>query len=100
MSQSQPFCPMYGSGTTTAVVAVSTPVTLAKGLKTLRIANVGANGGWFRVGVGAGTTATAADVFMPAGAVETFRKDETHDTIALLSVAGGTSFHVIQGEGW
>lgn len=98
MSNLAPFNPVYGSGQNLTAAAATASVSIPKGTKQIRIINTGLNPGQIRIGVGA-QTATAADLHIVAGAIETFTKFEDSDTLAYISAAG-TTFNIMVGEGW
>lgn len=98
MTIKAPFYPKYGSGQNVTAAAASASVAIGSGNKSIRVANTGVNPAQFRIGVGA-QTATAADVHLPAGSVETFSIDELADTFAYIS-ALGTTINLMLGEGF
>lgn len=98
MSVMQPFNPRYGSGQNVAPAAASASITIGKGEKSVRLQNTGASPCQVRIGF-APVTATAADFHLAAGAVEVITKDQDHDTLAHISIAG-TTLNVMTGEGW
>ena len=93
----QPFNPVYGSGQKLTAAAASASVTISKGTKQFRVCNTGANPAYLRIGSGE-QTATSADLYIEAGAIETFTKFQDAETLAYISAAG-TTLNVILGEG-
>jgi hypothetical protein len=87
-------------GTTTSIAATATSAsaTVNGYAKSVRLYNKGPNTAFVKFGVGA-TTATASDMPLPAGAIETFSKDRA-DTIAAICAATETAtVYVTSGEG-
>jgi hypothetical protein len=101
MTIKQPFCPHYGSNQVVTVAAgAASSVTLHRGNKQVRIANTGANKGYFRIYTtgDSNSAATAADCPLgPGGAITVTKGDQ--DQISCFS-AGGTTFEVMTGEGF
>jgi len=98
MSNLAPFNPSFNEGQT--VTATATPATtqIGKGRKQLAITNTGSNIAYVRVGNGS-RTASIADFPILAGTQIAISKFEDDDYLCYIS-AGGTSLHIIPGEGW
>lgn len=97
MSAEQPFNPQYGSGQVLSPAAGSANVTVPP-TKQLILTNLGVNVCYIRCGESS-QTATTADYPVPPGLQVTITKDERHLNMAHIS-AGGTTLHVMGGEGW
>ncbi len=99
MSLNQPIQPQYGSGQSIAVGAATTgTLTLAIGTKQLRIVNIGANLGYYRIGKSGMAACTTADVALGSGVGEVVTRSSDDDTFGYYSLSG-TTFHVIPCEG-
>jgi hypothetical protein len=98
MSQTQPFCPSYGSGKDLTGTSESQIIDIRKNTKQYRIVNDGLNPVYIKVGQGA-ITASEEDLKIPGGAIEVFTKFEDFDKLAYISPSG-TTFNLIMGEGW
>lgn len=91
------FKPHYGSNQVVTPAAASASITISTDDKSVRVCNTGANIGYFRTSAAA-TTATTADVPVPAGQTVIIEKPQEHGVLAHISAAG-TTFQVMTGEG-
>lgn len=96
----QPFFPHYGSNQVLAAGAASASSVISHQAKQLRVANTGANIGYFRTydSSGGAQSATTADYPVAPGAVATVSK-QGHNAVAVIS-ALGTTLQVMAGEGY
>ena len=90
-----PFKPHFGSNQVVTPAAASASITLAKGDKSVRLVNSGAAVCYFRVGIGAATT---ADCPVRTGESLVIEKPEDETAAAHISAAG-TTLNVMTGEG-
>lgn len=97
MSVEQPVGPQYGSGQVLSPAAASANVTVPA-TKQLILTNLGVNVCYVRCGA-TSQTATTADYPCPPGLQVTITKGELQVNMAHIS-AGGTTLHVMGGEGW
>ena len=101
----QPFAPAFGSNQVVTAAAATAAVTIDKNASRLRVANTGANKGYFRTFNSAAAAAlasvgqaTTADMVVPAGSGSTITKDQDHDRLAYISAAG-TTLEIMTGNG-
>lgn len=92
-----PFQGQRGANQVLTPAAASASVTLARGTKSVRLVNVGANICHVRIGAGA-QVATTADTPIRPGSELIVTKADDDDTLAHIS-ATGTTLHVQTGEG-
>lgn len=98
----QPFFPAYGTNQSLTAGAGSLNATINKDNRQVRIVNTGANIAYVQTYSSldqAGTTASATDFPVPAGAMCTISKDTDHDQLAYISSAG-TTLQVMTGDGY
>ena len=95
MSERTPFKPHYGTNQVVNPAAVAAGVTLAKGDKSVRVVNTGANIGYFRIANG---NATTADCPVAAGTTVIVEKAQDETAMSVIS-ALGTTFQIMTGEG-
>lgn len=98
MSVLAPFNPSFTQGQTVTAAAAAASVAVNATAKQLVITNTGANIAYVRAGTGT-ISATAADMPVLAGTQIAITKGEGMETFSYIS-AGGTTLHVIPGEGW
>jgi len=102
MSALQPINPRWGSNQLLTAAAASAQATVSGQTKQIHIENTGTtNPVYVRTGNSAnGTvTATTADLRISPGTVEVFTKPQDDDKLAYIS-ASGTTFEIIECEGW
>ncbi len=102
MSAMQPINPKWGSNQLLTASGSSQQATVAGNTKQIHVENTGgSNPVYLRTGNSAnGTvTATTADFRVSPGTVEVFTKPQDDDRLAYIS-ASGTTFEIIEGEGW
>lgn len=98
MSNLAPFNPAYTQGQTVTAAAVAASVTINPASKQFVVTNTGANIAYIRAGAGS-FSATAADMPVLAGTQIGLTKGDGDGTLSYIS-AGGTTLHIIPGEGW
>lgn len=82
-----------------SITDVSSSTSIAQGLPSVRLYNKGTKDVFFRFTAGSGTAVTT-DVILPAGALETFTKQEKEDTLSMICASGETStVYIAQGFG-
>lgn len=98
MSATLPFNPSYGSGQVVNAAAVAADaVALRKGEKQVCVTNLGANIAYVRVA--AAGDASTADYPVAPGAQVVLTKADDDVRLSHIS-AGGTSLHIMTGNGW
>ena len=96
---SAPFSPGYNRGVIVSPGAASATATVTGATQTVCLTNLGANVCYIRFGETAPVVATTADYPVPGGAQVTITKPGEYSLMAYIS-AGGTSLHVMPGEGF
>ncbi len=93
----RPFSPSRGTNQVVTPAAVSASVEIAKGARSVRLVNSGANICYVRIGAGAQTASTAD---MPVRSAESVivSKGDDENTVAYISSAG-TTLNIQTGEG-
>jgi len=97
----QPFCVLEVAPSISATATSSQTQFVAGGVaaSVLMIKNVGSNEAFFRVGVG-NQTAVITDESIPAGAIMTYTKSGTANTVAAICASGNTTtLRISAGEG-
>ncbi len=92
-----PFMPERGANQVVVAGAASASKSLNPNAKSVRIASIGANIAYVRIGEGAQTATTADTPILPNTAV-ILQKQMDDDTIAYISAAGAT-LNIQTGEG-
>lgn len=102
MSATQPFNPKWGSNQLLTANSGSQMATVNGQTKQIHIENTGTtNPVYVRTGqiVNGTVTATTADFRVSPGTVEVITKPQDDNRLAYISAAG-TTFEIIEGEGW
>jgi hypothetical protein len=99
MTVKAPVQPVYGSGQTLTPAAASATVAIPRGNKQEIVTNLGLNVGYFRIGKAGLGSATIADYPVPPGAQVVVTRSEDDDQMSHMSPLG-TTFHIMNGEGF
>ena len=94
-----PFAPGFGHGSVLTATGTSANALIDAQSQTLCLTNLGSNVCYIRLSQSATDTATTADYPIPGGAQVSITKNRDYSRIAYIA-AGGTSLHIIPGEGF
>lgn len=98
-SNTETFCPAYGSGVTVAPGVASASSTLTVNCEGLVVTNLSSTvTSYVRVGEGSQTATTADYPLLPLTQVS-LSKGLTEKTVAYIAPAGGGSIHILPGRG-
>lgn len=98
MSITAPIRPAYTKGQTVTPAAAAASVNIDAASKQVCLTNLGLNVCYVRVSPD-GTAATTADMPVLPGSQIVISKGQEDDALSYIS-AGGTTLHIITGEGW
>lgn len=100
MAALQPFSPHYTSGQSVTATTTVGSITIPTGNLNILVTNYGAEIAYVRISDTA-VNATATDMIIPAGSSRMLTKSTDDDVLSYLGISvGGTTLHVIAGEGW
>lgn len=92
------FAPSYRQGVLVAATSTTASTAVGVGSKTLCISNLGTNAVYVHAGP-SGVAATTADMLIMPNGQFYLTKDQDFTHVAYIS-PGGTSLHILPGEGF